>query len=305
MIEEIIDRIEVLVINDGSVDSTAEIAEQYCRKYPESFFLYTKENGGHGSGINFGIEHAHGKYFKIVDGDDWLNSEKLVDFIKVLEEQSADIVASDFLCIQDGTEKILSKRFCTDRKENYGKTCYFSRGEINYVIKMHAFTIQTKLLKKMKQRIDEHCFYVDCEYITYPIPFAESVYYYPGYIYMYRLGRNGQSVDIKSMQKNRKQHMRVLNSLLAFYDTLNDIPGTTRKYIDNCIAQVVENQFQIYISMGKEKGIREELKEWDNRLKAQYPAIYASTQKRSITLLRKTDYRILRLGAVVYRFIKG
>lgn len=305
MIEEILDNIEILVINDGSTDCTAEIVEAYCKMYPKSCFLYNKENGGHGSGINFGIEHATGKYFKILDGDDWLNTEKLIDFIKILEVQSADIVASDFACVQDGTEKVLSEKFCTDKKEQYGKICYFSKGEIDYVIKMHAFTIKTEILKTMKQRIDEHCFYVDCEYITYPIPLVESVYYYPEFIYMYRLGRNGQSVDIKNMQKNREQHMRVMDSLLAFYQELENISEGARKYIEKCIAQVIENQFQIYISMGGEAGIRAELKEWDSRLKAQYPAIYESTAKKSITLLRKTDYRILKLGAVMHKLIKG
>ena len=100
-IQAILDRIEVLVINDGSKDHTAEIAQRYCEKYPETYFLYNKENGGHGSGINYGIRYATGKYFKVVDGDDWLNTEELEAFVKLLEETDTDIVAADFLCIQD------------------------------------------------------------------------------------------------------------------------------------------------------------------------------------------------------------
>lgn len=304
IVEEIMDKLEILVINDGSKDSTARIVEAYCRKYPETCFLFNKENGGHGSGINYGIAHATGKYFKILDGDDWLNTEELIDFIKVLENQSADIVASNFLCVEDKTEKVLFERFCTDEKQQYGKTCYFSKGEINYAIKMHALTIKTELLKKMEQKIDEHCFYVDCEYITYPIPLVESVYYYPKFIYMYRLGRNGQSVDIASMQKNIKQHKKVLDSLLYFYDSLDECSDGKRKYIEKCIGQVVENQFQIYISMGMKKGIRKEMREWDIKLKEKYPAIYSATTKKSITLLRKTNYRALKVGAIVYRIVK-
>ena len=76
-VQSILDKLEIIVVDDGSKDDTAQIAAGYHEKYPESYFVYSKENGGHGSGINFGIEHATGKYFKIVDGDDWLNTEEL------------------------------------------------------------------------------------------------------------------------------------------------------------------------------------------------------------------------------------
>ena len=123
---------------------------------------------------------------------------------------------------------------------------------------------------------------MDCEYITYPISYAGTVYFYHKFIYMYRLGRNGQSMDILSMQRNRAQHMQVLSSLLSFYDKLPALPEGKRAYIERCIAQVVENQFQIYISMGFCKGIFSELRRWDQALKRNYPRIYAATRKKSI-----------------------
>ncbi|MCI5874701.1 MAG: glycosyltransferase family 2 protein [Clostridiales bacterium] len=303
-VEDILEKIEVLIINDGSKDTTPDIAEKYCAKYPGTYFLYNKENGGHGSGINYGIKYAAGKYFKVVDGDDWLNTEELPEFVRTLENINADIVASDFLCIQDETDAVLSEKYCVSQDGMYGKTCDLSNGEIEDVIKMHALTIKTEILQQHEIVIDEHCYYVDCEYITYPIPYVETVYFYHKFIYMYRLGRNGQSMDIRSMQKNRAQHMRVLNSLLNFYDRVGDIPVGRRRYIEKCIGQVVENQFQIYISMGLQKGIRRELAEWDNTLKKNYPAVYAATNKRSITLLRKTGYWILPFGTIVYEIVR-
>lgn len=303
-VESILDKLEIIVVDDGSKDNTAEIAQRYHAKYPESYFVYSKENGGHGSGINFGIAHATGKYFKVVDGDDWLNTEKLEEFLAVLEQQEADIVASDFLCIQDETEAILDQKYCTENAADYGQTRYMSRGEIQNVIKMHSLTIKTEILKNMGRRIDEHCFYVDCEYIAYPIPWVESVYYCNQFIYMYRLGRDGQSMNIKSMQKNRTQHMRVLQSLLRFYDETENLSVHVRRYIEKCIGQVVENQFQIYISMGLQPHIRKELQEWDTDLKNNYPKVYASTNKKSITWLRCTNYLILGIGALVYKIVK-
>lgn len=303
-VKEILDKIEVLIINDGSKDRTAEIAEKYCGKYPGSYYLYNKENGGHGSGINYGIKYASGKYFKVVDGDDWLNNKELPEFINMLERVDTDIVAADFLCIEDGTEQILDSKHCTQKENLYGKVCNLAEGEIPNVIKMHALTIKTEILQKHRIVIDEHCYYVDCEYITYPIPYVKTVYFYQKYIYMYRLGRNGQSMDIKSMQKNREQHMRVLQSLLDFYSRTGNISNHCRHYIERCIAQVVENQFQIYISMGLQKGVFRELREWDRGLKEKYPYIYQAVSKKSITLLRLTGYRILPVGTIVYKLMK-
>lgn len=303
-VPEILEKLEVLIINDGSTDGTQMLAETFCKKYPETYFLYNKANGGHGSGINYGIRYATGKYFKVVDGDDWLNTVELPDFVRLLEQADADVVAADFLCIQDETYAVLQEKHCSDDKSRYGKNCSIPDGEVSEVIKMHAFTIRTKILQQHDIAIDEHCYYVDCQYITYPIPYVNTVYFYDKFIYMYRLGRNGQSMDIRNMQRNRNQHMKVLNSLLTFYGALEEISAGTRTYIERAIAQMVENQFQIYISMGLRNGIYSELKTWDKELKKTYPRVYAATKKKSITLLRKTGYFILPVGAIVYHCIR-
>lgn len=311
--DEVLSKLEVLIINDGSTDSTEKIARRYCEKYPESYFLINKENGGHGSGINYGIKYATGKYFKVVDGDDWLKTEELTDFVNVLENQDTDVVAADYLCIQDGTDLILQEKFCTAKKAQYGNVSSMSKGEISDVIKMHALTIKTEILKNNNIVIDEHCFYVDAEYITFPAPFIETVYYHNKFIYMYRLGRDGQSMDIRSMQKRRDQHMHVINSLLKCYEKCCEgraVAGNAesvpefQKYMEKCIARIVENQFQIYISMGLEKGIKKEMKAWDMELKNKYPRVYSATNKKSITMLRKTGYSILPIGAIVYKIVK-
>lgn len=303
--KEDMEKLEILVVDDGGTDATKDITREYERNYPGIISFHHKENGGHGSVINYGIRHATGKYFKVVDGDDWLNKMELKSFLKLLEERDEDIIASDYQCIQDETWLPLRLMKATEDNNKYTKSGLISEGFVDKVIKMHSLTIKTAILKEMNREIDEHCFYVDAEYITYPIPFADSVYYDRRNVYMYRLGRDGQSMDIKSMQRNRKQHMQVMKSLEQFYSELPELPEKKKHYIERCIAQIVENQFQIDISRGNEPGVTDELRAWDQELKKNYPGIYNSTERKSITLLRMTNYRILPIGKWIYDRVKG
>ena len=78
--------VEILVVNDGSSDRTAEIADAYAEKYPTIVKAIHQENGGHGEAVNAGIRNATGLYFKVVDSDDWVNEEAYHQILKTLEE---------------------------------------------------------------------------------------------------------------------------------------------------------------------------------------------------------------------------
>ena len=78
---------DIIVINDGSKDRTPEIAEQYVNKYPDSIRLINKENGGYGSALNSVFREARGKYLRVLDGDDWVNTQSwriLLERMKLL-----------------------------------------------------------------------------------------------------------------------------------------------------------------------------------------------------------------------------
>ena len=86
--------VEIIIVNDGSKDDTSKIAHEYEEKYPTIVRAVDKENGGHGDAVNAGLDHAEGKYFKVVDSDDWVDEEalyKILDVLKTFEEEEKQI----------------------------------------------------------------------------------------------------------------------------------------------------------------------------------------------------------------------
>ena len=105
IIPEIIDDMEILIVNDGSTDSSPIIAKEYTEKYPDTFKLINKENGGHGSTINTGIANATGKYFKVVDSDDWVDTKSMINLMATLKKDDCDLVYSNYYWVDNDTGK--------------------------------------------------------------------------------------------------------------------------------------------------------------------------------------------------------
>ena len=94
--QNLLEKLEILVIDDGSKDETGKIADGYAGQYPEIVRVIHKENGGHGSGINCGIREARGRYLKVVDADDWVDPEAFLNLLAALENSQDDAVVSGF-----------------------------------------------------------------------------------------------------------------------------------------------------------------------------------------------------------------
>ena len=255
-IPELMQDIEVLIINDGSTDHSVDIAREYEARYPDTYRVITKENGGHGSGINCGVAHARGTYFKVVDADDWVGKEAFFSLVKTLKITDADVVYSGFLWTYDHGEA--DKAAFQTKAEieipfagvAYQKIYSFDEIADKLYMKMHNMTIKTEILRGHQIQIDEHCYYVDTEYITYPIPYVNTICFVDAFVYYYRLGREGQSVGMDKMQKNEQNYDKVLASLLHFYQQLGrELPCTQAKkqYIARLIARVIAGKFKIML----------------------------------------------------------
>lgn len=283
--------LEVLVINDGSGDGIRDIAREYEKKYPDVFRLIDKENGGHGSTINRGIAEAKGTYFKTVDGDDLVHPQGLYDLVAYLRTAEEDLVVTDFESFDNETGQVLQEMGTDFAGKKIGQRYFFDEISRYVYINMHAAAFRTSVLKGMGRQLDEHCFYVDAEYMMYPVPGVETIVFLDQPVYRYRLGRDEQSMNIRNMQKNMAHHERVLAHLLEFYrKEQTGMTDAKRAYVAKGIARIAVSQIKIYLSYPAHRKWKKKIRALEEGLKQNYPAVYHSMSNPAVGLLRCTGY---------------
>lgn len=309
-VESSLDELEVIVVDDGSTDHTGVIADQYQVRYPDTVVVFHKANGGHGSGVNCGIRHARGAYFKIVDADDWVDRDAFQNLLAHLRHTKDDAVVSGFYWVYDdgsGCEDSFIRKAEIGEPFSgveYQRSYRFDEIAGNIYIKMHGFTVKTSILKENGILLDEDCFYVDTELILYPIPYIQTVSFVPDYVYLYRIGRQGQSVSPQQMVRSKGDYDRVLSALLQFYQDCKTNRHCTRakqSYIASVIARIAAGKVKVLLSFPMEAERKRELVAFDQTLRASYPEVYKANQNKAVRLLRISRYSLYPAAAAALR----
>lgn len=278
------EELQILIVDDGSKDETKKLAEDYEKSFPGIVTCLSKVNGGHGSTINYAVPRSIGKYIKSIDGDDWVDTVELDKTIECLRNIESDIVATGYTIINpdDNTKRVIIPHIDKYNKEYDFLTICNKIESIEY----HSIVFKTDFLKNNYRNLDENCFYVDCEYIIYPLKYAHTITFLDTNVYMYRVGTVEQSVNINSRIKNRNMLKTVINSLIKFY---NEIENPNLKvYIGNRIKQLIITLYSVLLKMASSQG-KNELKEFDRHLKLTNRYFYKSVQFR-FKLLRLSCY---------------
>lgn len=300
--ESILDVIEIIIVNDGSRDSSAEIAEEYVYKYPDSFILINKENGGHGSTINKGIEIATSKYFKVVDSDDWVDTKAFAHFVQKLKNTDSDCVVTRFnYHFQDtGTIKLDDNTDGLPAEEEFVLLKHICR-----FIPMHSLCFKTSVLKNNNIRLFEHCFYVDIQYAMYPLPYIQTAVFYDCVVYQYRLDREGQSVSAQGFRRHYLEHERVTESILVFFENNRDKLGENWEKLRTIFTVFVNRHYALIILNADDKTIINGLRAFDKRIKMKYPGIYKRIIfNRKVKVCIRLNFRFLKLLRGLNRLLK-
>ncbi len=219
--EELVGKIKVFLIDDGSTDDTAEKIAPWVQKYPNLFFYFHKENGGHGSVINYGLTLVDTPYFKVIDGDDWTDSKELSTLLQALETLDADVFVTDYTeAYPDHQRRIVSYHEANDGRIYAPNAIYDESILPHFTLGIHTLTFKTALWKENHLQVREHVYYEDTEYCAYPLRYAKRFVYVPCNVYFYRLGSQGQSVSLNSFIRHYADALKVVHDLYEGYDEL-------------------------------------------------------------------------------------
>lgn len=293
--------ITVILVNDGSSDEkTLSKLREYEEKYPQIFKVIDKQNGGHGSTINEGIKHVSTKYFKVIDGDDFVDTDALEQFVSLLETLEVDLVLnSATLYIEETKERIpLSntiKNDCIMDKVTPVEDLYDK-----VRITIHTITYNTATYKNSKTTLTEKCFYEDREYSLFPLKDVKSMYVSSlKPIYQYRI-HEGQSVSVSGATKHFYDNDIIMNSVKRFYELLKANMSAYEwqiKYTQEIISELYCNKLINMIQNNSIMFKRSDYLSLDNDWKSNYPETYNTelSKRKKIRFIKSFKYNFIGL----------
>lgn len=308
--------IEIIIVNDGSKDKTGEIADGYAMRYPDVVRVIHQENGGHGEGVNQGIRNARGKFYKVVDSDDRLDTEELIRVLEKIRENENNSVDVDmyvanyvYVRIDTGERRPMSYGYVFPEE----KVCSWEDtkpfGPSKYLM-MHSVIYRTELIRETGLELPKHTFYVDNLYMYKPMPYVERIFYINSDLYLYYVGSDEQSVNEKNVLKRIDQQILVTKLIIDCHD-LNEVEKKSRRLYRYMLHElsILISICNVFLSIKgdsesvqKQKELWAYLKSKDIRTykKMRYASISAFTHFPG-KLGRKTTVGIYRIINKIYK----
>ena len=265
--------LEVLVVNDGSKDSSSKIAHEYEAKYPHTIRVIDKENGNYGSCINRGLKEATGKYVKVLDADDYFDNGIFNMFLTFLSKRDVDLIINDYSIVNEegNISDMYNFPLPMDRPFSLGampdKTVEW--------LWHHGVTYKRDLFNHNHYVQTEGISYTDDEWIFKPMVDVHDIMYFPHSLYMYLRGREGQTFDPKVLKTEFGKRFIVLRSMLNFYvEKQGMLNSEAKRYLSIKLRGRIQPAYNFYLIKNSTKEGNQILKEFDEFLYKKAPSIY-------------------------------
>lgn len=269
--------VELLLVDDGSTDSTPQLVDQYQTQYPDRVKAIHQPNGGHGQAINTGLANATGIYLKVVDSDDWLDDsafdQMMVFLTKTVEKHNLmDMVIANFVFDKQGAshKKVMSyPQLPTGRVFSWDDV----RFPFGKYLLMHSVIYRTAMVRdEAKLQLPKHTFYVDNIYVFTPMIYVRRMYYLNVNLYHYFLGRDDQSVNDSVMISRADQQLKVNRIMLHFFVEHPELDKRLKAYLSKylqiitTITSVLLIEQNTKTSLQAKKDLWHEIKDLDRKL---------------------------------------
>lgn len=280
------ERLEVLVVDDGSTDGTARLAEGYVQRRPDVFRLLRQKNGGYGSAVTSALQAAQGRYFRTLDCDDWFDPQALLALLDRLAGCTADVVLTNYRTVLDGRVR-RTFDVCAGRVP--GQVYPFTAlGGLPLDMEIHGLTFCTETLRAAGLALPRRRSYTDMAYTFCGLAAARTLVFYPLPLYNYRLGRDGQSVSLDNYRRHFSDYTEVARLVLDAAEALPD--GAQGDLLRARARDIAQYGIELLLRFPAERATRDLLRQYDGMLRSQYPATAARMHNKNTVLLRATGY---------------
>ena len=273
--------LDVLIVDDGSTDGTAALADALAAEYPDIVRVIHQENGGHGEGLNQGIRQAKGIYLKSVDADDRIDTESLKALLDLLRNHAdpatwADLVVNDYVYDHPDRQGVFSVRyqhvFHADRLDTW-ETCRVFPIWKQFMI--HSLCYRVALLREHGYTLPRHTFYEDNLYIYQPLPWVKTILYLPHPLYGYTIGQANQSISEQNMLHHMDQNTEMVTQMICTWpwSTIRNQPRPLRKYMISFLSGQVLAVSLLHETANNAYAAELNRKMW-NRIRAFDPELY-------------------------------
>lgn len=306
--------VEVIIVDDGSTkDDTAEIADRYAKMYPTIVKAVHQENGGHGQAVNTGLAHATGKFFKVVDSDDWVDTrsyKKILASLKgFVEGEEPDMVIANYVYDKVGAKrkKVIHYDNVFPVEQMFGWDD-IGKFKIDQYILMHSVIYRTQLLKDCALQLPKHTFYVDNIFVFEPLPYVKKMYYINTNFYRYFIGRDDQSVNETVMISRIDQQIRVTKRMIDSFIKSGVQNKKCRMYMRNYLRIMMEVSSIFLILSGTKENYEKKEELWNYAKKSDaklYRSLRYSVLGNSVNIPGKSGRWLSRMGYKVMNKLIG
>lgn len=301
------DEVEILIVDDGSKDNTAQIADEYAAKYPNIVKAIHQENAGHGGAVNTGIANATGYYFKVVDSDDWVDHDAYMQVLKTLrgfikDSVKVDLLLSNYVYEKEGAKKKKVIDYVSALPQNqvmgWEDAHRFHMGQ--YIL-MHSVIYRTQLLKDSGMKLPLHTFYVDNLYVFQPLPYVETMYYLNVDFYRYYIGRSDQSVNEQIMIKRIDQQLKVNHIMIDYMSKTEIADKKLEKYMRNYLEIITAISSIFLIASGTKDSLKKKKELW-RYMKKKDRKLYLNIRSRFLgVVLNAPGYGGRSFALLIYK----
>ena len=194
---------EVIIVNDGSKDSSKQKIEKYLKKYPGIKYL-EKENGGLSDARNYGMQYATGEYIAFLDSDDYVEETMYEEMYNMAQKEAADMVECNFIW-----------EYPDKKREDIGAV-YNSKREMVEKARVVAWNklIKRELLEKTGVKFPIGLRYEDVEFFYKLVPYLEKVSFVKK-CFVHYIQRGNSIANTQNIRT--KEIFTVLQNVISYY----------------------------------------------------------------------------------------